>query len=120
MKTDETLAAKSGEAKETRAEKAIRLLTTRAANPFDQKFDAFRQFYPAVATAMNGGMKARAILKILAEGGLKLYPALFDKLMTAMKTEAEAPRCPHCKQDVPHPIVNVTDEAPATSDTERT
>lgn len=103
MKTNETLAAKGGEVKETRAEKAIRLLTTQAANPFHQKLDEFRGFYPAVATAMNNGMKARPILKILAEGGLKLYPALLDKLMAAMKAEAESPRCPHCRQTIDHP-----------------
>ena len=120
MKTDNNLAAKSGEAKETRAEKAIRLLTSNAASPFDQKLDAFREFYPAVATAMNNGMKARPILKILADAGLKLYPALFDNLITAMKKEAEAPRCQHCKQAIPHPSSDPSPEAAVAIDAEGT
>lgn len=103
MKNYNNLAAKSGDTKVTRAEKAIRLLITKAANPFDQKLDEFKMFYPAVATAMNNGMKARPILKILAEGGLKLYPALLDKLISAMKEEADTPRCPHCRQIIKHP-----------------
>ena len=103
MKTDNNLAPKSSEAKETRAEKAIRLLSTKAANPFDQKLDEFKPFYPAVATALNNGMRARPILKILAEGGLKLYPALLDKLIGAMKEEADAPHCSQCRQVIPHP-----------------
>lgn len=112
MKTDNMLAAKSSEAKETRAEKAIRLLSTKAANPFDQKLDEFKAFYPAVATALNNGMRARPILKILAEGGLKLYPALLDKLIAAMKEEADSPRCPQCRQVIPHPCnVQTSDES---------
>lgn len=107
MKSESILAAKSGEAKETRAEKAIRMLTTNATSPFDQKFEEFKAFYPAVATAMNNGMKARPILKILADGGLKLYPALLDKLIDAMKQEAEAPHCPHCRQIIKHPETEV-------------
>lgn len=118
MKTDSNLAARSAEVKETRAEKAIRLLTTQAANPFDQKLHEFRAFYPAVATAMNNGKKARPILKILADGGLKLYPSLLDKLMTAMKEEAVAPRCTHCKQVIPHPSPNESREVPATASAE--
>lgn len=107
MKTDNNLATKAGEIKETRAEKAMRLLSTQAANPFHQKLDEFKVFYPAVATAMNNGMKARPILKILADGGLKLYPALLDKLIAAMKEDAEAPRCPHCMQVIKHPETEV-------------
>lgn len=113
MKTDNNFAAKSGEIKETRVEKAIRLLSTKAANPFDQKLDEFKAFYPAVATAMNNGMKARPILKILAEGGLKLYPALLNNLITAMKEESETPRCPHCRQAIQHPTVDAPQKTPA-------
>lgn len=120
MKTDSNLAARSAEVKETRAEKAIRLLTTNAAGPFDQRLDAFRQFYPAVAMAMSNGMKARPILKILAEGGLKLYPALFAKLMVAMQEETEAPRCRHCRQAIPHPNFDPTPETAVTIDVEAT
>lgn len=112
MKTDNSLAAKSGEPRETRAEKAIRLLSTKAANPFDQKLDKFKAFYPAVATAINNGMRTRPILKILADGDLKLYPALLDKLIAAMKEEADAPRCPQCRQVIPHPCdVQTSDES---------
>lgn len=118
MKNENNLAAKSGEVKETRAEKAIRLLSSSVASPFDQKLEAFRQFYPAVAKAMNSGMKTRPILKILAEGGLKLYPALFDKLIAAMKEEAESPRCPHCRQGIPHPNSDSITEAAVASDAE--
>lgn len=100
MKTDNTLAAKSGEAKETRAEKAIRLLTTTAGSPFNQKIDEFKTFYPAVVAAKRNGMKNKQVIKILAEGGLKLYPALFEKLIAAMKRDAVANNCPHCGQVV--------------------
>lgn len=118
MKTDHTLAAKCGEARETRAEKAIRLLTTRPANPFDEKLEVFKEFYPAIATAMNNGMKARPILKILAEGGLKLYPALLNNLITAMKEGAETPRCPHCRQAIQHPTVDAFRDTPAAINSE--
>ena len=120
MKTDNNLAARSAEVKETRAEKAIRLLTSQPTSSFNQKLDTFRQFYPAVATAMNNGMKARPILKILAEGGLKLYPGLFDKLMRAMKEEAVAPRCPDCRQAIPHPNREFTSEPGVAIDEEDT
>lgn len=98
MKNENNLATKGGESKETRAEKAMRLLTTKAANPFSQKLAEFKTFYPSVVTATHNGMKARQIIKILAEGGLKLYPALFEKLMTTMRAEAETPRCTLCNQ----------------------
>ncbi|MET3653105.1 hypothetical protein [Dyella japonica] len=98
MKTDNHLAAKGGEVKETRAEKAIRLLTTTAANPFHQKLDEFKTFYPAIATAKRNGLKHKQIIRILAEGGLKLYPSLFEKLMAAMKAEESHRTCPHCGQ----------------------
>lgn len=100
MKTDKTIAAKSSEAKQTRAEKAIRLLMTTAGNPFNQKLEEFETFYPAVITAKRNGMKNKQIIKILAEAGLKLYPALFEKLVVAMAREAEAKMCALCGQAV--------------------
>ena len=98
MKNDNTLAASRGEPKETRAEKAIRLLTTMASSPFHQKLLEFRIFYPAVVAARANGMKNKQIIKVLAEGGLKLYPALFEKLMVAMPDDGVAPACSHCGQ----------------------
>lgn len=100
MKTDNTLAAKGGEAKQTRAEKAIRLLMTTAGNPFNQKLEEFKTFYPAVITARRNGMKNKQIIKILAEAGLKLYPTLFEKLVGAMARETEAKMCALCGQAV--------------------
>lgn len=100
MKTDNTLAAKGGEARETRAEKAIRLLMTTAGNPFNRKLDEFKAFYPAVVTAKHNGTKNKQIIKILAEAGLRLYPALFEKLMSAMAREADPKTCVLCGQAV--------------------
>lgn len=100
MKTDNTLAAKGGEAKKTRAEKAIHLLMTTAGDPFHQKMDQFREFYPAVVIAKRNGMTRKQIMKILAEAGLKIYPALFEKLVSAMAREADAKVCAHCGQAV--------------------
>lgn len=100
MKTEDNLPSKSGETKETRAQKAIRLLTTATGSPFNQKLDDFRTFYPAVVAARRNGMKNKQIIKILAEGGLKLYPALFEKLMSTMENDRDATACPHCGQAV--------------------
>jgi hypothetical protein len=100
MKTDNNLAAKSGEAKQTRVEKAIRLLTTLAGNPFNQKLEEFKAFYPAVNAAKRNGMKNKQIIKILAEAGLKLYPALFEKLMTAMARDPSENTCGLCGEPV--------------------
>ncbi|MBB6600294.1 hypothetical protein [Luteimonas sp. MC1825] len=107
MKTDINFAAKGGEARETRAEKAIRLLTTQGGSPFNQKLDEFQAFYPAVVTAKHNGMKNKQIIKILSEGGLKLYPALFDKLLAAMTVEESESTCPHCKQAIANPMEEV-------------
>lgn len=103
MNSERTISAKGTEAKETRAERAIRLLTTKAANPYDKKVDEFKPFYPAVAMAMNNGMKTRQVIKVLTEGGLKLYPALLLKLMVSMAEDTETPRCPQCRQLINHP-----------------
>lgn len=98
MKNHQILAATSGEAKETRVEKAIRLLTTMASSPFNQKLVEFRTFYPAIVAAKANGMKNKQIIKVLAEGGLKLYPALFEKLIVAMQDNGVAPACHYCRQ----------------------
>ncbi|MEO7068064.1 MAG: hypothetical protein ABI114_14220 [Rhodanobacter sp.] len=115
MKNDNTLSAQRGEAKETRAEKAIRLLTTMASSPFNQKLLEFRTFYPAVVVARANGMKNKQIIKVLTDGGLKLYPALFEKLVVAMQDDRVASTCPHCGQ---HMSANMgeSDSTSASSD----
>jgi hypothetical protein len=96
MKTEKILAPKGGEAKETRADKAIRLLETTITDPFNQKLDEFKAFYPAVVTAKRNGMKNKQVIKILGEAGMKLYPALLEKLMSAIAREPEADMCALC------------------------
>lgn len=97
MKSENT-AVKNADARETRAERAIRLLQTTATDPLQLKLQEFRVFYPAVAAARHKGMRTKQILKLLAEGGLKLYPALLEKLMVAMEQAVSAPTCQHCGQ----------------------
>ena len=97
MKIDNTN-AKNAEARETRAERAIRLLQTTAIDPLQLKLQEFRVFYPAVATARHKGMKTKQILKLLTEGGLKLYPSLLEKLMAAMEEAKGVPSCELCGQ----------------------
>ncbi|ODT96602.1 MAG: hypothetical protein ABS82_03960 [Rhodanobacter sp. SCN 67-45] len=73
-------------------------MQTTAVDPFQLKLQEFRVFYPAVATARHKGMKTKQILKLLTEGGLKLYPALLEKLMTAMEQAEGTPSCELCGQ----------------------
>lgn len=103
---ENTLAAKGGEAKETRAEKAIRLLTTAVGDPFKLKLKEFKPFYPSVRIAQSNGVPRKQILKYLTDAGLKLYPSVFEKLMTSMEkayTEggAGSVTCDHCGQPLP-------------------
>lgn len=105
MKTDDILAAKGGEAKETRAEKAIRLLTTAVGDPFKLKLEEFKSFHPSVRIAQSNGVPRKQILKYLADAGLKLYPNLFEKLMTAMEKACMeggdgSITCSHCGQPI--------------------
>lgn len=104
MKIDNTLAAKGGEARETRAEKAIRALMSLCGDPKYQKLKEFEKFYPAVLHATNRKVPRKTILKHLSEGGLKLYPALFEELMTLMAQAQEARSglniCSHCGQPI--------------------
>lgn len=97
MKPDNTN-ARNAEARETRAEQAIRLLQTTAIDHLQLKLQEFRVFYPAVATARHKGMKTKQILKLLTEGGLKLYPSLLEKLMAAMEEAKGVPSCELCGQ----------------------
>lgn len=97
MKTENAAVAKA-DGRETRAERAIRLLETTAVDPLQLKLQAFRRFYPAVVNARHNGMKTKQVLKILTEGGLKLYPSLLEKLMVAMEQAEGAPACAHCGQ----------------------
>jgi hypothetical protein len=97
MKIENTT-VKNAEARETRAERAIRLLQTTAIDPLQLKLQEFRVFYPAVANARHKGMKTKQILKLLTEGGLKLYPGLLEKLMAAMEQAGGVPACQHCGQ----------------------
>ena len=97
MKIENTT-VKNAEARETRAERAIRLLQTTAIDPLQLKLQEFRVFYPAVANARHKGMKTKQILKLLTEGGLKLYPSLLEKLMAAMEQAKGVPSCELCGQ----------------------
>lgn len=99
MKSENT-AVKNADARETRAERAIRLLQTTATDPLQLKLQEFRIFHPAVAAARHKGMKTKQILKLLAEGGLKLYPGLLEKLMVAMEQAVSAPTCQNCGQRI--------------------
>ena len=130
MKTENTT-AKNADARETRAEKAIRLLQTTAIDPLQLKLQEFRAFYPAVATARHKGMKTKQILKLLAEGGLKLYPGLLEKLMVAIEKADGVASCELCGQalrtaaalptsDSPLPVAESELSADLTHEGERT
>lgn len=106
MKTESTT-VKNAEARETRAERAIRLLQTTAIDPLQLKLQDFRAFYPAVANARHKGMKTKQILKLLAEGGLKLYPGLLEKLMAAMEEAKGVPSCELCGQTLRVEVVGM-------------
>lgn len=97
MKAENT-AAKNPDARETRVERAIRLLQTTSTDPFQLKLQEFKPFYHAVASARHKGMKTKQILKLLAEGGLKLYPSLLEKLMVAARQAEGDPACQLCGQ----------------------
>jgi hypothetical protein len=88
MSAENFLVVPRSDAKESRADRAIRLLTAEASNPFNEKLISFRIFYPSIVIAKKNGLKNKQIMKILAEGGLKLYPAVFEKLMNAMGQES--------------------------------
>lgn len=104
MKIDSTLAAKGGEARETRAERTIRLLMSLDGDPKHQKLREFEKFYPAVLQATVRKVPRKTILKHLGEAGLKLYPALFEELMTSMAqaqgSRGEPIACSHCGQPI--------------------
>jgi hypothetical protein len=106
MKTDTNLAAKGGEARETRADKTIRLLMSLDGDPKHQKLREFEKFYPAVLQATARKVPRKTILKHLGEAGLKLYPALFEDLMTSMAqalaSRGELIACSHCGQPIPN------------------
>lgn len=90
--------SKDADARESRFERAIRLLQTTAVDPFQLRLREFKAFYPAVVAARHNGMKNKQILKLLADGGLKLYPGLLEKLMSALEKAEGAPACQHCGQ----------------------
>lgn len=102
MKIDKHLAAKGGDARETRSEKAIRLLMALEGDPKRQKMQEFEPFYPAVLHAIARKVPRKTILKHLSEGGLKLYPALFEELLKSMSSEykrrGDALLCNQCNQ----------------------
>ena len=75
------------EAKDSRAQKAIRLLMSMDGDPKRQKRSEFEKFYPAVLHAIDRKVPRKAILKLLSEGGLKLYPALFEEFLDSMGKE---------------------------------
>lgn len=107
MKTDTNLAAKSGETRETRVEKTIRLLMSMDGDPKHQKLKDFEKFYPAALHAISQKMPRKTILKHLSEGGLKLYPALFDEFMISMgkahEERGDATICHSCGQSLQTP-----------------
>lgn len=104
MTIDNTLAAKCDEAKETRAEKAIRALMSLDGDPKYKKRKEFENFYPAVLHAINRKIPRKTILKHLRDGGLKLYPALFEEFMTSMaqalEARGESNACSLCGQPI--------------------
>lgn len=114
----ENTAPKNVDARETRAERTIRLLTTTATAPLQQKLQEFRIFYPAVATARLKGMRNKQILKILADGGLKLYPALLEKLIAAMERTEGVPTCQHCGQTLETEVADTNAGSPGPTDDE--
>ncbi|MGY3041432.1 hypothetical protein ACVWWQ_003064 [Rhodanobacter sp. TND4EL1] len=118
MKAENT-AAKNADARETRAERAIRLLQTTSTDPFQLKLREFRTFYPAVATARHKGMKTKQILKLLTEGGLKLYPGLLEKLMEATKQAEGTAACQHCGQTLQTEVANTNAGNPSPIDGEQ-
>ncbi|WP_155273927.1 hypothetical protein [Xanthomonas arboricola] len=102
MKTKNDISAetkpKDAEVRETRIERAIRLLQTTAADSFQLKLREFKAFYPGVVAARHNKMKTKQILKIVADGGLKLYPALLENLIKAMERIEGMPICQQCGQ----------------------
>lgn len=97
---NEKVIPKSADTRETRAERVIRLLETTAVDPLQAKLQDFHAFYPAITVARQKGMKTKQIIKILADGGMKLYPALFEKLMKAMENSEGKPYCKLCGQSL--------------------
>ncbi|MBH1826825.1 hypothetical protein I5W35_06780 [Stenotrophomonas maltophilia] len=95
---NEKITPKNVDTRETRAERVIRLLETTAVDPLQAKLQDFHAFYPAITVARQKGMKTKQIIKILADGGMKLYPALFEKLMNAMENSKGKPCCKLCGQ----------------------
>lgn len=89
---------RDADARESRVERAVRLLQTTAVDPFQLKLREFKAFYPAVVAARHNKMKNKQILKIIADGGLKLYPSLLESLMKAMEQAEGTPACQHCRQ----------------------
>ena len=99
MKIETNLAAKNAEIKETRAEKTIRLLMSLDGDPRHQKLKEFEKFYPAVLHAMSRKVPRKTILKHLSEGGLKLYPGIFEEFMILMD-RGDVVFCNHCGQPI--------------------
>jgi hypothetical protein len=98
---------KSHEGRETKAQKALRLIAALDGDTKRQKAKQFEQYYPAVRDALRRNVPRKALLKILEEGGLKLYPALFDELIEAFANQSndggESHGCPTCGH-VPTPL----------------
>lgn len=105
MRIDANLAAKCGEARETRAEKAIRLLMSLDGDPKHQKLVQFETFYPAVRHAISRKVPRKAILKHLSDGGLKLYPALYEEFLALLggrhEEQTGISSCIQCGQPIP-------------------
>jgi hypothetical protein len=50
-------------------------------NRRQMKASAFTAAYPAIRRAINRGVTQKAILKLLAEAGIKLHPARYKAMM---------------------------------------
>ncbi|MCZ8062268.1 hypothetical protein [Silanimonas sp.] len=99
VKTD----VKASEGRETKAQKALRLIASLDGDTKRQKMKQFEQYYPGVRDALGRNVPRKVLLKILEDAGLKLYPALFDELIEtfASRDESGAGPCPTCGQATP-------------------
>ena len=95
---------KTTEARDTRVDRAIRQLMSLDCDPKQRKRQEFERFYPAVLHAMSRKVPRKTILKHLSEGGLKLYPSLFDEFMESMAKSYESQgshvSCNSCGQEI--------------------
>mgnify|MGYP005751521325 CR=1 FL=1 len=76
--------------KETRTERTIRAIMSLDCDPKQQKRKEFEKYYPAVLHALSRKVPRKTILKHLNEGGLKLYPSLFEEFMGDLNAKCQS------------------------------